>query len=132
MILIYTAFQKALGRSVDPAVQEKLTQFYNSHQGIINYNHFVDSGIPWVRRSTSKHDIPAGTRYWASHDKCYVWVPNENLPELTGFTLAILDIVTIDGSRLSPTAPPTFTQPLLSPRLGTFPYPAPPNFPIIQ
>ncbi len=38
-------------------------------------------------------------------------MPNESLDDLTAFTLAILDIVTIDGSRLSSTAKPVQAPP---------------------
>ncbi len=64
MLLIDVAFQKALGRSVDPNLESKLAEFYSSHQGIMNYWTFVNmASHNWIQHSADKHEIPKGTKY---------------------------------------------------------------------
>ena len=114
MVLIYAAIMRVLGKPIDPDLDNKLTNFYNSHDGIVNYNNFVNPGYKWVRRAKTKHGIPHGTKNWACYGDCYIWVSNNDLPALTEFALALLDIATIDTTRLSqPTTPDASKNPVL-------------------
>lgn len=153
MYLLHVAFQKAGGVPIAPEADDHLRDFYKTHVLFTDYYDWIKPG--WFNIANSKRDVPKHACYVGHYCDVYVWVPAENLNDLSQFTLAILDIVTIDPSRLwkppkaisvedkqlLETLPPDkrsellrslTPQPMFPPRMQQFPYPAAPNYPNIQ
>lgn len=125
LFIMQAAYQVAANCRRDPGTDLKLSQFYGQETFFFDYAPYIKSG--WFCTTTSKREAYRNGAYVGHHDGTYVYVTREHIGDLTRFTLAILDIATLDtdvmyGFKQQKGAP---GERALAPRTKPFPFPPP-------
>lgn len=129
--LLKCAYHKTMGIS-DPNCEYMLNQFYTKYTTLFKEQYLTAFHPGWYCVG-GKHEVPKNACYVGHCGKTYVWVMPGNMEELSRFTLAVLDIVTVNPTAQWPwqrTKELMENPPLLTPRtVPMMPYPAPPSPP---
>ena len=90
--LLKAAYWKTMGRSSNET-EQVLIQFMQQYPSPFRAEYITALTPGWYGVG-GKKDIPKDACYIGRHGKMYVWVLPQNIEQLSGFTLAIMDIVT--------------------------------------
>jgi hypothetical protein len=139
LFLMQAAYKQVTGNLSDPILGDKLKQYYdrnNQTEYLFNYEAYVRPG--WFRVTKDKHEAYKNGCYIGHSNGIYVYVTQENIGQLSKFTLSILDIATTDSDyfygqkKAAPTEPPGGPGSPLKPRSQPiYPFPAPPVAPTL-
>lgn len=133
ILLMQIAYWQATAYPHGPDLDILLRRYYSVTNNFVDYNPYVKSG--WFVVTNDKKAAKKKGCYAACCGHTYVYVPAENMDTFSKFTLAILDIATLDtdyfyGVKKSPDEqPPGKPERLPSPRINPRPFPAPPVAP---
>jgi hypothetical protein len=126
LLLMQTAFQLATGNSKDPIMERRLREFFGQRNVFFDYWPGVVDKF-YIATDSRKEAYKYGC-YVGRCGGTYLYVPRQNLAALSKFTLAILNIVTVDDKYI-------YTDPAKPgsgiPREPRFPFPTPPVAPTL-
>jgi hypothetical protein len=130
LFLMRYAYWQVMGypRPHDPIGDTYLKKYYSVTNNYFDYHTYVlDSS--WFRTTTNKKEAKKLGCYYSCACGGCVYVPPEELQGFTNFTLAILDIATLETDYFygNKTLPEIQPGKALAPRMTPLPYSAPPS-----
>jgi hypothetical protein len=97
--LLRCAYLMTIGHDPSPECADAWERFRAKYRSPFNYlDEFHPRPTPWYCVG-GKHDVPKEACYVGRCGKTYVWVLPQNVEALSRFTLAILDLVTVQPKR---------------------------------